>query len=96
MNIVRIAIGAMVASSLAACAKADNPEETEAKLKQLTLEATGAAATQSVTVSDFEATGAKRAWTATVPSTPVASSSGARSPGMKLRRSAPYSPLIHT
>lgn len=66
MNIVRIAIGAMVAASLAACAKADNPQQTEAKLKQLTLEATGAAATQSVTVSDVEATGAKRAWTATV------------------------------
>jgi len=67
MNLVRIGFSAILpATSLAACANATNPEETEAKLKTLTLEATGGAATQTVMVSDVQATGSRRAWTATV------------------------------
>lgn len=67
MSLMRVGMCAvLVAASLAACAKADNPAETEAKLKNLTLEATGGAATQSVTISDIQATAAKRTWTATV------------------------------
>lgn len=67
MNSVRMIVGAVLASStLAACGDAQTPDDVAAKLRTATLEATGAAATQAVTVSGQKRTGSRWVWTATI------------------------------
>lgn len=67
MNRVRLVVGAALASiALAACGDAQAPDEVAAKLRTATLEATGAAATQAVTVSGQQRTGSRWVWTATI------------------------------
>jgi len=67
MNSMKLVIGALISSgALAACSQAQTADDVEAKLRTATLEATGAAATQAVTVSGQKRTGSRWVWTATI------------------------------
>ncbi len=67
MKTIRLGVAIIAASTaLAACAQPLSPAEITAKLRQMTLKATGAAASETPTVTDQKQTGARWVWKASV------------------------------
>jgi len=66
MNIARLVVGAVLASTALAACSAPTVDDFEAKLKTATLQATGSAETAAIVISKHDANSVRVTWDATV------------------------------